>query len=83
MTVRCKLKLVEIAQVDWSKTARKFTFSAVYDDSIPEDRRFYDASSPNANFTILVNNPAVVASYELGKHYYFDSIPVQEQAKAA
>jgi hypothetical protein len=76
MQVRCKMQLVEIRQRAYNKDVKEFVFCAQYDESIPEDRRFAKAS-PSAEFRVMIDNPVVSESYELGGFYYFDSIPVQ------
>lgn len=76
MTVRSKFQLQEIRQ-SFYNTSRVFIFRAIYDSSIPEDRRFYEAT-PSATLEITVNNPSVIAEWELGQYYYFDATPVQE-----
>ncbi len=73
--VRCKFMLTEITECNWSKTAKRLKFSAVYDQSIPEDQRFYKAT-PSAEFTMLVDNPLALAMFKLGEQYYFDASPV-------
>jgi len=76
MKVRCKMLLVSVTQHAYAgnKPQRTFKFQTSYDDTTPEDLRFYDAT-PNGSFEITVNNPAVLESYKLGEYYYFDSFP--------
>jgi len=74
--VRCKLVLTEIAQVfPGGEKTRRVKFTAQYDASIPEDQRFWD-SSPNAEFSVLVNNPVALEQLVLGQAYYLDLTPV-------
>lgn len=75
MKVRTKFRLSEVHQICWNKDTRRYVFEAIYDDSIPEDQRFSQAT-PSGTFTMMVTNPTVHAQYELGKFYYFDSTPV-------
>lgn len=79
MTVRCKMKLTEIHKLDYGQT--RFVFQTFYDSSIPEDQRFYKAT-PSGEIRLLVDNPKVIESYQVGKYYYFDSIPVPEPVPA-
>lgn len=74
MTVRTKFKLAEIHT--YSAESKKFIFRPDYDATIPEDQRFAKMS-PSGEFNILVNNPAVFDQFEIGKYYYFDTIPVE------
>ncbi len=47
---------------------RQYEFWAQYDDNIPEEKRFAQAT-PSGKVEITVDNPAV--TYEVGKKYYF------------
>jgi hypothetical protein len=51
---------------------RVFRFSATYDESVPEDQRYAQAT-PIGNIEMRVDNPAV--SFEPGKAYYLDFTP--------
>lgn len=73
MNVRCKLRLIEKTPYDQYGNSR-LVFEAQYDESIPEDQRFFDAT-PSARFEILVNNKAALEAYQVGQCYYFDSSP--------
>jgi hypothetical protein len=72
MTVRAKFQLQEIKTYFWSPTSKTLVFRASYDQSIPEDQRFFDAT-PTGTFEMLVNNPTALVQFELGKFYYFDA----------
>lgn len=48
----------------------KLTFTACYDNTIPEDRQF-SKYTPSAEFTVWVNGPAA-ERFKLGEFYYFD-----------
>lgn len=77
MSVRAKFKLTEIRQHHWGQPqARTLHFDAQYDQTIPEDRRFYDAT-PSGHFEMLVNNPAALDQFTLGNDYYFDITPAE------
>lgn len=51
---------------------RAYRFTAEYDASLPEDRR-YARYTPSGELRIVVTNPAV--SFELGASYYLDITP--------
>lgn len=72
--IRAKFTLHAIEHNSWNKDSRLLKFSAQYDNSIPEDRRFYDAT-PSGSFEMVCNNPIANAKFELGKAYYFDITP--------
>jgi hypothetical protein len=81
--VRCKLTLTKVAKLHWANpNAAELTFSTVYDTAIPEDVRFQQAT-PSGTFTQLVDNPAALAQFELGKSYYVDFTPVPDAAPQA
>ncbi|HLZ24567.1 MAG TPA: hypothetical protein VKQ30_20825 [Ktedonobacterales bacterium] len=71
MAFRCKVAVESITQHNWNPSARTIKFSAQYDDTIPEDKRFYDAT-PSATFEMLVNNPIVIEQLKPGKKFYVD-----------
>jgi hypothetical protein len=73
-TVRAKLRCTSVTN-HADMTARTFEFTAQYDTSIPEDRRFQQYS-PSATFKTLVDNPAI--DWQPGKSYYVDFTPVEE-----
>jgi hypothetical protein len=79
MTVRAKFKLVEVHSLAWSGRAKRFKFSAEYDSSIPEDRRFAQAT-PMGTLEFLVDNPEAADRFEIGKSYYLDFSPVPDPA---
>ena len=71
MTVRAKFRLTESADLSWQPGAKRLTFNAEYDDTIPEDLKF-DKYTPAGSFTMVCNNPAALAQFKLGEQYYFD-----------
>lgn len=54
------------------ETVRTFKFSAVYDNTIPEDERF-NIATPWAELKINVSNAAV--TFTVGSFYYADLSP--------
>lgn len=58
------------------QTGRQFTFTAVYDTSTPENKRFATAT-PYGEVKMNVSNPDV--SFEYGKEYYLDLTPVEAE----
>jgi len=72
--VRGKFILTEIASRNYSPNGRALKFSAQYDNTIEEDRR-YAESTPTAQVEMFVDNPAALAQFDLGKAYYFDITP--------
>lgn len=74
MTVRAKFRLETIATHSWHANARTLRFNAQYDATIPEDKRFQDAT-PSGVFEMLCTNPVALEQFELGKAYYFDITP--------
>ena len=70
--VRAKFRFTGIQQ--GYGDSRELTFTAQYDETIPEDKRFAKAT-PNGTFKMTCDNPAANAQFELGKQYYFDISP--------
>ena len=77
MRVRCKFTCVKKVQQHYTQGA-EYTFAPLYDTETPEDQRF-SKSTPSGQIVLLVTNEKV--SYELGKAYYFDSVPVEAAAE--
>lgn len=75
--VRAKFKVVAVTQHHYEINARTIKLEPQYDQSIPEDRRFAQAT-PTGEMSIYVNNPRAVAELELGKYFYLDFVPVPE-----
>jgi len=57
---------------DAGGTTKRFVFRTQYDTAIPEDQRFFKYT-PDGTISLLVDNPAVLAQWQVGKHYYFDA----------
>lgn len=77
MSIRAKMQLTHITETVWgNQGARILKFNAVYDDTIPEDRRFQKAT-PSAEFTMTVDNPAALEQFKLGGKYYVDFVPAE------
>lgn len=75
--VRAKFKVVSVTQHDYESRARTIKLEPRYDESIPEDRRFAQAT-PTGEMTIYVNNPAAIEYLTLGRLFYLDFTPVEE-----
>ena len=71
MAVRAKFRLNEIRQNAYNPTVRTFVFHPVSADGTPENDRF-NKYSPSGEFTIMVDNPAVIEQWKLGDYYYAD-----------
>lgn len=72
--VRAKFCLTSITQQSYG-SGRTLRFQPQYDESIPEDKRFAQAT-PSGSFEMYCDNPAALEQLELGKQYYFDISPV-------
>lgn len=72
MKTRVKMQLQSITEYASGTTgARKLAFACVYDPTLPEDVRFQKAT-PSGEFSIYVDNPAVLSEMRVGKSYYLD-----------
>jgi hypothetical protein len=77
MTVRARLKLSEIRETKWQKDypgSKTVRFTAQYDSSIEEQRRFQKAT-PSGFIELQIDNEAALAQFELGADYYVDFSP--------
>jgi len=72
--VRAKFKVSEIRQHAWHPTARTVVLEPQYDATIPEDRRYAQAT-PTGRFEMFVDNPAALAQLPIGQMFYIDISP--------
>lgn len=75
--VRAKLKLTSMTESKWHKDAPgsvTLKFSAQYDTSIPEDKRFQKAT-PSGTCEMQIDNQAALEQFVLGNDYYVDFTP--------
>jgi hypothetical protein len=73
-TVRAKFQVTEKTQYAWNKNSVRIKLTPQYDQTIPEDQRFAQAT-PSGEFWMQVDNPAAAEALELGKTYYIDLTP--------
>lgn len=72
--VRGKFVLRERMESSYGGNSRELTFYAQYDPDLPEDQKYAEAT-PSGKITMLVESPAALAQFELGKSYYVDFTP--------
>lgn len=75
MTVRAKFTVAEVTQISTAPNGRRIVLMPLYDTSIPDDRRFSDAT-PSGRMEMFVNNPAAIEQLPLGAKFYVDFTPV-------
>lgn len=73
--VRCKMVVDSVKPSYEGSVSQTVRLNTRYDNSIPEDQRFFDAT-PYGHVEMLVNNPAALAVLTPGKEFYMDFIPV-------
>lgn len=78
MSVRAKFQVTSVKAKAFARNpnTKEITLTPQYDTSIPEDRRFAQAT-PSGTFTMQVDNPAAAEQLELGKFFYIDLTPVE------
>lgn len=74
MSVRAKLVLQSITSHYWHPNSKTLKFAAQYDQTIPEDQRFQQAT-PTASAEFQIDNPAALEQFKLGEAYYVDFTP--------
>ncbi len=72
--VRAKFKVVAITNHDYGN-GKTIKLSPCYDQSIPEDRRFAQAT-PSGELSMYVDNQAAIDALKLGKYFYLDITPL-------
>lgn len=73
--IRAKFRVISVTRDIYNAKARTIKLSPQYDQAIPEDRRFAEAT-PTGELTMYVNNPSVVEQFEVGRYFYLDFTPV-------
>jgi len=69
MAVRAKFQVTGITERPHG--GGEIEFTTIYDSTIPEDRRFQQAT-PWGQIKITIDNPAAKAFFKLGKYFYAD-----------
>lgn len=74
MTIRSKFRLSSIVSTEFGPNyvQKKYIFDTLYDDTIPEDRRFCKAT-PTGRIEMVIDNPTAQAAFVVGQDYYFDA----------
>jgi hypothetical protein len=68
-TVRAKFEVISVEN-------ETVTMEPRYDESIPEDQRFCEAT-PWGKLEMFVNNPAALEQLQPGRVFYLDLVPVE------
>ncbi len=71
--VRAKFQVTAITDRGWSK---EIELSCQYDQSIPEDQRFQQAT-PSGSIKMQIDNPAALEVFKLGAKFYADFTPTE------
>jgi hypothetical protein len=80
---RCRFTVASITSYNsWTdgtkeKPLQSVKLTAVYDDGLDKERASFSKATPSGTLEITVSNPAVVGTFEVGKDYYLDLIPVE------
>ena len=74
--IRAKFRVVSVTEHAGNNEGKTIRLMPHYDQSIPEDLRFAQAT-PSGELTMYVNNPAAVEELSLGKFFYLDFVPVE------
>lgn len=83
MTVRAKFTVTSV-EPHWDGTPgpRTVVLEPRYDESIPEDQRFAQAT-PSGRFEMNVDNPSAIEAMPVGQAFYVDFTPVEAATPAA
>lgn len=76
MKTRCKFTVEKVTR--YQGKFEQITLNAVHGGLSEEDKSF-SAFTPSGKLEITVTNPVVVGTFEPGKSYYLDLIPVPEE----
>lgn len=73
--IRAKFEVVNVQQHDAAGQAT-VTLEPRYDEAIPEDQRFCEAT-PWGKLEMFINNPVVIQALQTGQKFYLDLVPVE------
>lgn len=73
--IRAKFMVSDITNHVWGGATVKL--KQQYDETIPEDQRFYEAT-PTGSFEMLVNNPRALEELKLGEFFYIDLMRIPQ-----
>jgi|GEM_PF-3258917 len=79
MKIRGKFTVQSHKRNAYSLAYTELALGAVYDQTIPEDQRYIEAT-PTGQITMLVMD-RVAEHFPLGKQFYVDFTPVEEAAQ--
>jgi len=79
MSIRAKMRLSSVVAQQWG--GAQAIFSCEYDNTIPEDKKFQQAT-PTGMAQFTIDNPAAIEQLVIGKTYYFDISPSDAPAAA-
>ncbi len=72
MALRIKFRVTERADLYYSPTAKRVTFSAVADGDIPVGDRVSEGGAPSITFSALCDTAAALEQFTIGSEFYFD-----------
>ncbi len=76
--VRAKFRVTSITEFEGGYNGAKIVkLDCRYDQAIPEDQRFFDAT-PSGHVEMYINNPKALEQFKLGKTFYADFSEVPE-----
>lgn len=76
MIVRAKLTVTSVTEHNNSGHGKTVELGCVYDSTIPEDRRFCEAT-PSGSVKLYITNPAALDQFKVGASFYLDFTPVE------
>lgn len=74
--IRAKAKVTSVTSHD-NMAGKTIQLNAEYDEKIPEDQRFSEAT-PSFSLTMYVTNPLVLERMTQGKYFYIEFIDLIE-----
>lgn len=77
-TVRAKFTVTDIQPLDGNNDGKTVVLTPQYDQAIPEDQRFYQAT-PTGRFEMTIDNPPALEVLTLGRAFYIDLTPMADQ----
>lgn len=80
MTIRCKMRLVDVMRTAWGQ--RKAFFDCQYDSQLAQEDVSFMKATPTGHAEYVIDNPKATEQLVIGEYYYVDFTPVPKPAPA-
>ena len=76
MSIRCKMHLESVFAQSWG--GAKAIFRCTYDSVLAAEDKAFQKATPSGMAEFQIDNPKAAEQLVIGKYYYFDITPVDD-----